>query len=171
VEQAKRIIANAPRGGTPISVARYFEALRDVNSDGESYNAEWAVRANPLIVAFFASTKTAPAGDTTAWCAAFVNFCLKVSGMSGTGSASSGSFRCAGRNAVQPSAGDIAVFRNHTDVQPCAGRGHVAFFLQKTETHVKVLGGNQRNRIKESDYALVDDALVYLGARDVNSMP
>src|SRR5437763_10958974 len=48
--------------------------------------------ANPVIVAFFLATNLKPAGDTTAWCAAFVNWCLQRAGLPTTKSASSQSF-------------------------------------------------------------------------------
>src|SRR5688572_18898670 len=83
-ESAQADERDAPRGTEPIAAARYFEALQELNDDGDAYNGEWPVRANPVIVHFFMATKTTPAGDVTPWCAAFANYCLQLSGKAGT---------------------------------------------------------------------------------------
>jgi len=169
VEMARTILAEAPRGQAPIVAARYFEAVTHVNKDGDPYTGEWPVRANPVIVHLFVATTTLPAGDTTPWCAAFLNYCLQLSGKTGTKSASSGTFRCAGLEATRPSVGDVAVFGRHTDTAKCAGRGHVAFFISDLGAHVRVLGGNQSDRVKQSDYQR-DGNPRFLTVRDVRTI-
>lgn len=147
IAKAFRLLYMAPRNKTPVQIARYFERLKDKNGDNQPYNYEWPKdgRANPLIVGFFSATFTTPnAGDQTAWCAAFVNFCLMAAGKPTTGSAQSGSFR---NNANYPSTekpkmGDIVVFRK-TGPEGDKGFGHVGLYLSETATEVTVLGGNQ----------------------------
>jgi hypothetical protein len=175
VKLAQELLVQSPFGTTPIDVAQYFLAA-GAGAYGQTYRSfvrEWPVRANPLIFHFFSSTLTKPAGDTTAWCAAFLNWCLlraratspdeigrspgsfSIGGKPfpvgniqkhSTHSASSGSFRC-WDEASSPRRGDIAVFKNvGTDklTPVCLGQGHVAFFLSVPRSGwVSVLGGNQ----------------------------
>ena len=154
IAKARALMAAAPEGGDPLAVARYFEALPDRNEDGESFNAEWKVRSNPLIVMFFEATSYRPSDltDQTKWCAAFVNWCLRRAGRDDTNSASSGSFRCFGEKAATPGQGDLAVFKNTGQDEPCRGSGHVAFWVGETDTYVRTLGGNQGDKVKESNY-------------------
>lgn len=175
LDAAYDLMINAPFGGAPIDVAQYFLAV-GAGAYGEAlrpYAREWPVRANPLIMHFFTSTQTKPEGDVTAWCAAFVNWCLlrahatsadEIGNVStgpikkgkpfspdnlkrfSTNSASSGSFRC--WDAITtPQRGDLTVFRDAgTDdmTKACLGTGHVAFFVKVPSTGwVQVLGGNQ----------------------------
>jgi uncharacterized protein (TIGR02594 family) len=154
VEKARQILAGAPSAGDPWKVAAYFADLTELNEDGEAYNSEWSVRANPVIVSFFKATNYgSPDGDQTKWCAAFMNWCLQRVGRKSTRSASSGSFRCFGDDATAPREGDIAVFKNLGQNAPCSGSGHVAFFLRRNEGRVEVIGGNQGNKIRVSTYS------------------
>lgn len=175
VKNAYDVLVNSPRGVAPVDIAQYFLAV-GAGAYGQDYRAfarEWPVRANPMIYHFFSATQTRPEGDTTAWCAAFVNWCLLRSratmadeigkppgafSQSGkpfsddnlknhsTNSASSGSFRCWG-DIISPQRGDIAVFKDaDTDhlTRVCRGSGHVAFVLNVPRPGwVRVLGGNQ----------------------------
>jgi len=136
---ARRIINAAPRS-TPLAVMRYFAGLRDVNRDGEAYNAGWASRWNPVIVEFYRATDDDHSGDRTPWCAAFLNWCLERCGYDGgTRSTVSGSFRKAGGLTRSPSVGDVVVFkRGNTGC-----RGHVALYLGKSGSNYRVIGGNQ----------------------------
>ncbi len=134
--------------GNPISYAAYFNQITDLNRDNELYKAEWnSVRANPLIVGFFGMTNSLPSdGDQTAWCAAFVNFCLTAAGKQGTFSALSGSFRTHGEDAEDVGGavpGDIVVFKK-TGEDGNKGFGHVGFFVAAEGDSLWVLGGNQR---------------------------
>jgi hypothetical protein len=175
VRMAYELMVASPFGTQPIDVAQYFLAV-GAGAYGATYRVfarEWPVRANPLIFHFFSATLTKPEGDTTAWCAAFVNWCLLRSHATSadeigrapgafsqggksfqpenirnhsTNNASSGSFRCWDENS-SPKRGDIVVFRDAgTDAmtRACRGTGHVAFFLNiPAAGKVRVLGGNQ----------------------------
>jgi hypothetical protein len=175
VNAAYDILINSPFDAAPVDVAQYFLAV-GAGAFGKEYRPyarEWPVRANPTIFHFFSATQTKPEGDVTAWCAAFLNWCLlrahvkskdeigKSPGAfsrSGkqfspqnlarfsTNNASSGSFRCWSAT-PNPSRGDIVVFKDPgTDslTSDCRGTGHVAFFLQIPASDVvQVLGGNQ----------------------------
>lgn len=175
ITRAYEILIGSPYGTSAIDVAQYFLAV-GAGAYGQQYRSfvrEWPVRANPLIYHLFTSTLTTPEGDTTAWCAAFVNWCIlrskatsanqigaspghfSTSGKAfnqvdikkySTRNASSGSFRC-WDNKSAPRRGDIVVFANvgtDADTPKCRGQGHVAFFVRvPRDGWVRVLGGNQ----------------------------
>lgn len=147
------IIKGAPSSGQPIKVAEYL-----VSSIPQKYQMAWPepnpakpTYANPLILRFFLATRDKPAGDTTAWCAAFMNFCLQRTGFPRTQSAGSQSFigwgkpvwsKSDGRMPTAAKEGDIVVFRHRSD----PAHGHVAFFKKidaQYANRIDVLGGNQ----------------------------
>ncbi len=111
-----------------------------------------SIRNNPRILEYHAST-TLPGNlariDETAWCSSFVNWCISRVGLKGTNSARARSWEGWGRKLSDPVPGCITVFS-----RPSAGQqsGHVAFYVSETATHIKVLGGNQSNQVKESNY-------------------
>lgn len=164
IDLALRIRAEMPPYRTPLEVAAYYLALgqgdfqEDFGIDAAKYAREWPVRANPLIVSFFdATTYRKPAGDTTAWCAAFINSCLETAVANGGSrdwasnkSAASSEFRRWGRPLAageRPQPGDLAVYVNTADTST----GHVAFFVQTSATGLYVLGGNQRPADKSNN--------------------
>ena len=154
IATAQRLLDGVPDDLTPLQVAQHLAALSDKNKDGEPYIAEWAVRSNPMITQFFAATDYGGGGlnDQVPWCAAFMNWCLWRAQYKRSNSASSGSFRCFGTAGHPPQVGDIAVFKNRGQDALCSGHGHVAFWLSQSVTDVSVLGGNQGNKIKISNY-------------------
>ena len=168
IETARKILASVSDGLSPLGVAEYLMNIPERNEDGEKYTQEWKQRSNPLICLFFSATNYPTDGlnDQVPWCAAFVNWCLKRTGADRTSSASSGSFRCYGNEAVPPRKGDIAVFKNPGQDKPCEGAGHVGFWLSQSQTHVEVLGGNQGNEIKVSQYSLVKSP-IFISARRI----
>lgn len=134
----------------PVEIGLYFLDIKDgkLGDEYRPYVTAWPVRWNPVIVEFFRATDTRPAGDTTAWCAAFVNYCILRSRQYRTvpmgahgpnGSAASRTFRSWGMETNTPKPGDIVVFKDKTD----DAHGHVGFFLQQANDKILVLGGNQ----------------------------
>jgi uncharacterized protein (TIGR02594 family) len=145
IEKADAILAGAPSNKTPLDIMRYLEAVPDVNRDGEHYNAGWRTRWNPVIVRFFAATNFGkPAGDTTSWCAASLNWSLKRSGFQhGTNSAASSSFRTVPGRTDNPKPGDIVVFVQTGD----HSHGHVTLFVAADANRIQCLGGNQLDQV------------------------
>jgi uncharacterized protein (TIGR02594 family) len=145
IAKAFRLLIHATTKSNPFEIARHFAELPDRNIDDWLYRDEWPKRTNPLIVGFFSVTRQLPTeGNQTAWCAAFVNFCLFAAGYEGTGDALSGSFRRLGDQTNTPRQGDVAVFRN---IGPSGdiGHGHVGFYVGTDgRSDILVLGGNQR---------------------------
>lgn len=163
IDRAYQILINSPFGSqtAPIDVASYLlEVGRgSQGADNRPFLREWPVRANPLIYHMFASTTTKPEGDSTPWCAAFVNWCILRSHAStadqighspggfskagrpfdpahltrySTNNASSGSFRCWDEGS--PVRGAVAVFANAGTgdmTAVCRGTGHVGFVYEQ----------------------------------------
>jgi uncharacterized protein (TIGR02594 family) len=98
---------------------------------------------NPRIVEYLSSTTLGPAersNDETFWCSAFVNWCVEGAGYEGTDSAWARSWLTWGKKLARPRRGCIAVFTR-------VGGGHVGFFVGKTSSQIKVLGGNQADAV------------------------
>lgn len=98
---------------------------------------------NPRVLEYLRSTtnltKTAVSKDETPWCSAFVNWCLQQAGYDRTKNALARSWLAWGRAIATPRRGCIVVFQREKKF------GHVGFYLEETETEIKVLGGNQQN--------------------------
>jgi len=87
------------------------------------------------------------AHDETAWCSSFVNYCVEKTGLRGTDSKAARSWHDQhwGRDVTSvPGEGDIVVFSRHG---PTDEGGHVGFFIADEDDQIRVLGGNQGNRI------------------------
>lgn len=148
--RGKKLLDQAPTNCKPVDVALYFLSIGQGEHGTENipYITAWPVRWNPVIVGFFKATNAKPSGDTTAWCAAFLNYCLMkastnktlpINSSERTKSAGSKSFRKWGKETKSPKPGDIVVFINKKDPT----YGHVGFFLADMGDGVLVLGGNQ----------------------------
>jgi uncharacterized protein (TIGR02594 family) len=147
---AQKVLAGAQGKAPPVEVARYFLSVAQggQGADLRSYAMAWPHYWNPVIVEFFRKIRSTSQGDTTAWCAAFMNYCLMSAATSRplpagsappTRSAASRSFRIWGQKTDAPTPGDIVVFADKGD----DAHGHVGFFLAQDDTRVLVLGGNQ----------------------------
>ena len=96
-------------------------------------------RDNPDIVEMFRLAGFDHMHDDTAWCAAFVGACLRLSGYANLHSLRAADYMKFGEMQAQPRRGAIVVF------EPLAARasGHVGFFDHRDGNSVYVLGGNQ----------------------------
>ena len=107
--------------------------------------------ANPRIVEYLRSTSLGGAmasSDETPWCSAFVNFCVEKAGFAGTDSAMARSWLNWGRGTHNPATGCIVVFERGAPPS-----GHVAFYVSESGGMIKVLGGNQGNKVSIQEYA------------------
>lgn len=82
--------------------------------------------------------------DETAWCAAFVNWCLLKAGKPQTGMLLARSFMQYGVSTKTPILGDIVVLWR---ISKTSEFGHVGFFIHDTENYIYILGGNQSNQV------------------------
>jgi uncharacterized protein (TIGR02594 family) len=121
-------------------------------------------RSNRAVVKYFDELKTDPAFDkkgrsfevattqgsddgyarVTAWCAAFVNWCLKQVGAHRLGYATARSWLDFGQAVAYPIYGCVTIVRPSADTRSTTG--HVAFFCGWKGNNVELLGGNQSDR-------------------------
>lgn len=104
---------------------------------------------NPRILEYLRSTSLdadAASHDETHWCSAFMNWVFEEAGYAGTDSAWAKSWMNWGRAIREPVRGCVAVFTRE-------GGGHVALFdADNGDGTIRVLGGNQGNRVCFANY-------------------
>jgi len=127
---------------------------------------------NPEIAKYFGDIKTDPALDrkgrswnvspvehdasswsVTAWCAAFVNWCLKQAGSPHLGYATAASWLRFGTPLPGPKYGCVTIVppANSTG----STTGHVAFYVETKGKYVALLGGNQGHEVNISHFGRV----------------
>ncbi len=105
---------------------------------------------NPKIVEMFATIGHSwVKDDETAWCAAFVNFCLLVNNFEHTGELNARSFLKYAKKVEEPQIGDIVVFWRSSRN---SWKGHVGFYVSEDEENIYCLGGNQSNSVNVTAY-------------------
>lgn len=93
-------------------------------------------------------------GDETAWCAAFVSWCLEQSGQKNPRYAMAKNYLRYG-DIIQPADaqfGDILVFRRGKN----ESHAHVCFYVLDLGSDYEVLGGNQANSVRYSHESKAD---------------
>lgn len=115
---------------------------------------------NPRVVEYLHATdnldEKTRSKDETPWCSAFVNWCMQQVDIKGTQNALARSWQEWGKHLDEPYVGCIVVFQREKKF------GHVGFYLGETETHIRVLGGNQQNpetgifEVSEKSYPKAD---------------
>lgn len=107
---------------------------------------------NPRIVQYHACTSLHASDDETPWCSAFVNWCMAQAGITGTGLANARSWMSWGIPIQKPVPGCIVILKRGA---PPAG--HVGIFVAEVGSDfVKILGGNQSDQVKYSNYPKAD---------------
>ncbi len=113
---------------------------------------------NARIVEYHGTTTLKATADETPWCSSFVNWVLIQSGRRGTNSAAAKSWLQWGRQSEEPSLGDIVVIQKKTPgVTQATGSPsgfHVGFLVSKTSASIRILGGNQSDSVKYSNFGL-----------------
>lgn len=107
---------------------------------------------NPRILEYLATTTLSDKDkqrDETAWCAAFLNWCLKTAGKKTLNTAWALSWAGYAKEAATPKLGDVVVF--HRDGASSKG-GHVGFFLRDLGTGIEIIGGNQSNAVTVASF-------------------
>ncbi len=112
---------------------------------------EWASGDNPRILEYLQSCGIAGnlLHDETAWCAAFVNWCVLRSGYKPQHSARVSDWWGWGRPVV-PAYGSICIMQPLTVDQ--AGSGHIGFLHAEDDTNVWLLSGNSHNQVRIAAY-------------------
>jgi uncharacterized protein (TIGR02594 family) len=113
---------------------------------------------NARIVEYHQTTTLKATTDETPWCSSFVNWVLKQAGYNGTNSAAAKSWLNWGVAVANPTAGVITVIRKKIpggDAATGSSSGfHVGFFVSLSAAHIRILGGNQSNQVKYSNFSL-----------------
>lgn len=144
----------AESGRAPLMVVAIREAKQWAGANEKKIEDNYHVLSDSL-----------RASLSTAWCASFVNYCLKDSGSQYERSASS-QFPISSRRferIKKPVYGALVVFKNYrTDNGKAHGTGHVTFlFGFNKQGHIVALGGNQGNTIKFSPYKTHGDSAAF----------
>jgi len=119
--------------------------------------------SNDRIIDYFRATSLEPYnGDETDWCAAAINWTLKVDGIDVTNAANARSFQNWGVS-IDPSRGAIVPLWR---VSPEDWRGHVGILLDWDHSYVSLLAGNhgrswsvkrfKRERVLDFRWATLD---------------
>jgi uncharacterized protein (TIGR02594 family) len=113
---------------------------------------------NARIVEYHQTTTLKATDDETPWCSSFVNWCMKQAGITGSNSAAAKSWLNWGTTLTDPQEGAVVVIKKKTagsDQSTGSSSGfHVAFFVSKTTTSIRLLGGNQSDQVKYSNFGL-----------------
>jgi uncharacterized protein (TIGR02594 family) len=116
---------------------------------------------NPEVLKYLKSVDTlsvsAQRDDETAWCSAFVNWCMEEAGIKGTESAAARSWLEWGRKLSEPMEGCVVVLWRES---PDSWKGHVGFLVKETASNVFLLGGNQSDQVCIQEYSK-DRVLAY----------
>jgi uncharacterized protein (TIGR02594 family) len=113
---------------------------------------------NARIVEYHKTTTLKANDDETPWCSSFVNWVIIQSGRKGTNNALAKSWLSWGQSVTTPSLGVIVVIRKRTagfsNATGSSTGFHVGFYVSSTSTSVQILGGNQSDRVKKSNFML-----------------
>lgn len=133
----KRLEASNPE------INKYFEGVKtdpDLDKKGRSWDISHVSRGSV-------------GWTVTAWCAAFVNWCLKQAGAPHMGIATAKSWLKFGTPLVAPVYGCITIIPPSRSTGSTTG--HVAFYVATKGNKVALLGGNQSDQVKISEYSKV----------------
>lgn len=108
-----------------------------------------AARNNKRIQEYHSTVGLPHDPDETPWCSSFANWVMKKAGIKGSGKPNARSWLTWGRPVTKPQAFDVVVFWRG---EPNGWQGHVAFYISSTPTTIKVLGGNQGNKVSIAEY-------------------
>lgn len=108
------------------------------------------------ILEYHKTTTLKATTDETSWCSSFVNWVMIQAGYRGTNSAAAKSWLEWGQPLTAPREGAITVIKRKGAARDSATGSssgyHVAFYVSSSATHVRLLGGNQRDWVRYSNY-------------------
>ena len=103
--------------------------------------------SNKRIEAYHATTQDGMELDSVPWCSSFVNFCVEKAGFSGTDSKAARSWLDWGVAADDFVPGCIVVLKREDPP-----KGHVGFFVGTESGRIRLLGGNQGNKVSIASF-------------------
>lgn len=86
--------------------------------------------------------------DETAWCSILMDWGAMKAGVERTKSAAARSWLKVGEVITKPEIGDVVIFKRGSS----NWQGHVGIFINYDGDYINVLGGNQSNQVKISQY-------------------
>jgi|GEM_PF-1164548 len=104
---------------------------------------------NPRILEYHQTTTLKADDDEKAWCSAFINWCVEMTGVKGSGSAAARSWLQWGFRLMNPRLGCVVVFSRGRN----PAHGHVGFYVGEADGKVMVVGGNQGDQVSVAGYA------------------
>lgn len=107
------------------------------------------VETHPRILEYHLETTLKATQDEVPWCSAAVCSWMEESGIPSTRSAAARSWMDWGVTLLKPREGCIVVFWRGS---PEDTKGHVALFLEEVGEFVRVLGGNQGDKVSIQSY-------------------
>jgi uncharacterized protein (TIGR02594 family) len=115
-------------------------------AEGEKGTAEIkGAKHNPRVLEYHSTTGNFK-DDETPWCSSFANWVMKEAGQPRTKSASALSWAKYGKKLDKPAYGCIVAFDHG------GGKGHVGFVVGMSGGKLQVLGGNQGDQVKVSNF-------------------
>lgn len=135
--------AHAVGGDAPWLTIAYGE-IGTVEYVGEKHDAR--------IVEYHPATTLRAHDDETPWCSAFANWCMHKAVIKGSGQANARSLLTWGRKVEAPVHGCVVVLKRGTS----ATSGHLGFYIDSHGESIVVVGGNQSNSVKLSNYPKAD---------------
>jgi uncharacterized protein (TIGR02594 family) len=106
-----------------------------------------AGRDTSRIEQYHTTTRGDPASDSVPWCSSFVNFCVEEAGFEGTKSRRARSWLEWGVDAGEFVPGCIVVLKRGTPP-----KGHVGFYVGRESGRVRLLGGNQSEKVSIASF-------------------
>lgn len=107
---------------------------------------------NPKIVEYHQATTLKATDDETAWCSAFVNWCLMQTGYERSHSAAARSWLGVHKRISKFEPYAVVVFKRGGN----AWQGHVSFAIEDRGDTVLCLGGNQGDSVSYANYKKAD---------------
>lgn len=103
---------------------------------------------NPRILEYHSTTRAGESPDSVPWCSSFVNWCLLRAAIGGTQSKAARSWERWGVELAEPRIGCIVVLSRGSN----PAHGHVGFYAGDAGDAVRLLGGNQGDRVSVQSY-------------------
>jgi len=134
------------------SIGKFISTVRTDPRYGKSSNLPLIEHGDPKTLAAKGNKGKGQTAQwqVTAWCAAFVNWCLVETGSPHLGYATASSWLDFGTPLSAPVRGCITVMGPMSSTG--GGTGHVAFFIKREGNITHLLGGNQHHEINISGY-------------------
>jgi uncharacterized protein (TIGR02594 family) len=120
-------------------------------------------KATARITEYHATTSLKATSDEVPWCASFVNWCIGRAGLKGTNSAAAKSWCSWGVPCDVREGAVVVIKQRRTGKDKATGSAsgyHVGFLIERTPDHVRILGGNQGDSVKYSNFPLASYAVV-----------